>query len=361
MFSNCKNTRRLLRLLQPNRNQPRKYSTTDHGIEKTVIVSESNDIYTNLALEDWHYRNCKFDNRHLLILWSNDPCVVIGKFQNPWLEANVRELGYLTRDGVKLARRNSGGGTVYHDRGNLNITFFTPRQHYNRRHNLEVITQAIRNEYGLEIEITKRDDLVIGDHKVSGTAAKLARTVAYHHCTLLVNSDKRILRDSLRKPQYKIETNATRSTTSNVLNLADVNANITIERLMVCIGLEYFATPIPECAKQHTIGDFNKLRPTEETFPGLIEIRDSLISWEWIYGKCPKFTASKLIPGEMPASVSFVIENGRVSLAQICFLDENGQETSSSELEHFKDRKFCEELFDQVHYCICQKLYHIKN
>lgn len=82
------------------------------------------------------------------------------------MECNVNELGYLIPEGVKLARRNSGGGTVYHDRGNLNLTFFTPREHYNRKHNLDIIVQAILKEYNLNIEITKRDDLVIGDCKV---------------------------------------------------------------------------------------------------------------------------------------------------------------------------------------------------
>lgn len=92
---------------------------------------------------------------------------ISGKFQNPWLEANVSELDRLIKGGVQIARRNSGGGTVYHDRGNLNLTFFTPRDHYNRKHNLEVIANAVVKKYGLNIIITKRDDLVIEDYKVN--------------------------------------------------------------------------------------------------------------------------------------------------------------------------------------------------
>lgn len=328
-------------------NRLRRYYSM--GVERTVIISESNDIYTNLALEDWYYKNWNPDNKRMLILWSNNPCVVIGKFQNPWLEANVSQL-----DGVKLARRNSGGGTVYHDRGNLNLSFFTPREHYNRKHNLGVITKAILKEYGLRIDITKRDDLMIGDCKVSGTAAKLARIIAYHHCTLLVNSDKEALRNSLKKPTYKIETNATQSTTSKIVNLNDINKDITVENLMVCIGKEYL-TSTAESDKFHI------LQPTEERFPGLTEIRNSLSNWDWIFGKCPKFTAVKSYPDSSEISnnhgykttITFEVENGRINNVKVQFVE--GLEYGL-ELDEFRNRKFAQELFDEVYNSVCGQL-----
>lgn len=55
----------------------------DEEIKKSVFVSQSHDIFTNLALEDWLYRNFDFSKHHVLMLWSNDPCVVIGRHQNP--------------------------------------------------------------------------------------------------------------------------------------------------------------------------------------------------------------------------------------------------------------------------------------
>lgn len=105
-------------------------SIPDNEIKKSVFISQSYDIFTNLALEDWFYRNFDFTNHHVLMLWANDPCVVIGRHQNPFLEANISKL---QQAGVALARRNSGGGCVHHDRGNMNCTFFTPRERYNRR------------------------------------------------------------------------------------------------------------------------------------------------------------------------------------------------------------------------------------
>lgn len=134
-------------------------------IKKSVFISQSHDIYSNLALEDWLYKNFDFTNHHVLMLWQNDPCVVIGRHQNPWLEANVNNL---TEQGVQLARRNSGGGTVYHDRGNLNLTFFTSRERYNRKYNLELISRALFRKYGLKSSISPREDLTCREnYKVS--------------------------------------------------------------------------------------------------------------------------------------------------------------------------------------------------
>lgn len=82
----------------------------DNEIKKSVFISQSNDIFTNLALEDWFYRNFDFTNHHVLMLWSNDPCVVVGRHQNPFEETNV---SHLQNAGIALARRNSGGGTVF--------------------------------------------------------------------------------------------------------------------------------------------------------------------------------------------------------------------------------------------------------
>lgn len=92
--------------------------------QRTVFISQSSDVFANLALEDWLYKNWSFERRNVLLLWRNSPCVVIGRHQNPQVEAN---LPYLESAGVPVARRGSGGGAVYHDHGNLNCTFFTTR------------------------------------------------------------------------------------------------------------------------------------------------------------------------------------------------------------------------------------------
>jgi lipoyltransferase 1 len=130
----------------------------EESIEKSVFISQSHDVFTNLALEDWMYKKMDFTKHHVMLLWRNDPCVVIGRHQNPWLEANIP---LLEKKGISLARRNSGGGTVYHDRGNLNVTFFMPKQRYNRPNNLQILARALHREWNLKAEINKREDMVI--------------------------------------------------------------------------------------------------------------------------------------------------------------------------------------------------------
>lgn len=135
----------------------------DNEIRKSVFISQSNDIFANLALEDWLYRHFDFCRHHVLLLWSNNPCVVIGRHQIPFLETNVSRLEDYN---ITLARRNSGGGTVYHDRGNLNCTFFMPRERYDRKYNLNILTRALFREWAIKAEINHRDDILINDKKV---------------------------------------------------------------------------------------------------------------------------------------------------------------------------------------------------
>ncbi|XP_050666755.1 lipoyltransferase 1, mitochondrial [Leptidea sinapis] len=240
-------------------------------ITKSVFMSQSTDIYTNLAYEDWMYRNMDFAKHHVMMVWRNEPCVVIGRHQNPWLEANVPFLG---EKEIALARRNSGGGTVYHDRGNLNITFFTPRERYDRKYNLEIIKRALYRGFGIKSTINEREDIIVRDkYKISGTAAKLGRLSAYHHCTLLVNANKADLSKALAKREHGIQTKATASTPSPVANLADLDNRVTVESLQTAIGYEYLRTPAlhMEDGGQRLISKqrgFQFINPTEDWYPG---------------------------------------------------------------------------------------------
>lgn len=269
----------------------------DSEVRKSVFISQSNDIYSNLALEDWIYRNFDFAHHHILMLWINSPTVVIGRHQNPFAEANVSAL---MRNGVELARRNSGGGAVYHDLGNLNCTFFTPRARYDRKYNLNLITRALYREYGISADISDRDDITLMGKKISGTAAKLGQPNAYHHCTLLVNSNKLHLGESLVKDNAEVISKATASVPSPIKNLADANRTVNIQQLLSAIGYEFLRTP----ATQLTDGGrdllmkqlgFQLINPTEKWFPGIGELRANFASWDWRIGKTPKFSVQKSI------------------------------------------------------------------
>ncbi|KAG5895055.1 hypothetical protein JTB14_021022 [Gonioctena quinquepunctata] len=299
----------------------------DKDIKKSVFISQSKDIYTNLALEDWFYHNFDFKKHHVLMLWQNDPCVVVGRHQNPWLEANIPNLSNITEQGVQLARRNSGGGTVFHDNGNLNLTFFTAREHYDRKYNLGIITRALFREYGINVQISPREDLTLDEYKISGTAAKLGRSNAYHHCTLLVKANKVDLSLALQKQDAEIKTNATKSERSKVMNLCEADPNVDVTKLMTAIGWEYMRTqPFSLIDRGMELANeqkgFQMINPTEDWFPGLDKIRDQLASWEWCFGKTPKFNITKsfkvpeaLVSGEEMCEdlkVTMIVEHGKI-------------------------------------------------
>ncbi|XP_075974980.1 lipoyltransferase 1 isoform X2 [Anticarsia gemmatalis] len=332
-------------------------------ITKSVFMSQSTDIYTNLALEDWMYKNMDFSNHHVMMVWRNDPCVVIGRHQNPWLEANVPSL---YEKQIALARRNSGGGTVYHDRGNLNITFFTPRERYDRKYNLELITRALYRGFGVKSVINERQDIVVRDqYKVSGTAAKLGRLSAYHHCTLLVNANKADLSQALAKR----ETNATASTRSAVANLSEMNNRVTVDSLQTAVGYEYLRTPAlhledggqGQISKQR---GFQFVNPTDDWFPGLAELRKELQTWDWCFGRTPVFTVSRAfpVPAELLAPskvysatqeliINMTVEHGLINDVTLNIppgLVESGFHGEASVITHLKGKRFTSEALSAL-------------
>ncbi|XP_076674957.1 lipoyltransferase 1 isoform X3 [Andrena cerasifolii] len=243
-----------------------KQGDPNDSIKKSVFISQSTNVFTNLALEDWLYRHYNFTNHHVLLLWRNDPCVVIGRHQNPWIEHNAQ---LAEKRSIALVRRNSGGGTVYHDNGNLNLSFFTPRERYDRKYNLGIITRALYREWGVKADINKREDIVVeGEFKVSFNNG--------------------------------VETNATESTRSPIKNLIDVNSHICMDKLIDAIGWEYLRTKalVLEDGGQDLIQrqkGFQFINPTEDWFPGLNELISTFRSWEWNYGKTPKFRVTRVL------------------------------------------------------------------
>lgn len=332
-------------------------------ITKSVFMSQSTDIYTNLALEDWMYRNMDFTNHHVMMVWRNEPCVVIGRHQNPWLEANVP---LLNEKEIALARRNSGGGTVYHDRGNLNITFFTPRERYDRKYNLELITRALFRGFGIKSFINERQDITVQDkYKVSGTAAKLGRLTAYHHCTLLVNANKA----DLSKALAKRETKATASVRSPVANLSEVSNSVTVDSLQTAVGYEYLRTPAlhlqdggeSQISKQR---GFQFVNPTDDWFPGLAELENELKTWDWCFGKTPVFTVSRAfpVPAELLAPskiysatqelvINMTVDRGLIDDVTLNIppgLVESGFHGEASVITHLKGKRFTSEALSAL-------------
>ena len=264
--------------------------------EKVMVLrSQYNDPYLNLAYENWMYENLNLDNHDVLYFWQNSPCVVIGRHQNPWLECDLQ---YLRENGIKLARRYSGGGTVYHDLGNLNVTFMTSRSRYNRKGNLECIAKALSDRWNLDVDLSPRDDLLVdGTFKISGSAAKLGKYLGYHHCTLLCDVNL----DELNKaiiPRMVGKSRATQSVTSRVINLKDIEPLLDVNEIITSIAQTYTQqNQLPKTLSMDVFtGNLNEI----------YQIRDQLLAWEWIFGKTSPFTITKSVP--LPSGTTVKVE-----------------------------------------------------
>lgn len=250
-----------------------------------VLKSTSNCIYENLAFEEHIFRTHNVEKQgELLLMWSNRPAVVIGRHQNPWIEVN---LPFCHEKDIEVARRHSGGGTVYHDLGNLNISLLTTHAQHCRPKNLKFISDALNSQFSVNIVPNKRDDMELqpGNRKCSGTAARIAKGQAYHHLTLLVDADLSILSKSLKSPwRDQIESNATRSVRApavGFLRQNDENSNVEESKMAIMNAYR-------KLFDETRVETVNVHETVQET-PEISKIMEELKSWKWIYGKSPKF------------------------------------------------------------------------
>uniref|UniRef100_A0A131XET2 Putative lipoate-protein ligase a n=1 Tax=Hyalomma excavatum TaxID=257692 RepID=A0A131XET2_9ACAR len=270
-----------------------------------AFVSTSRCIYRNLALEQWLYENATFSpgSPGLLLLWWNAPAVVIGRHQNPWVECS---LSAATRLGVTLARRNSGGGTVYHDTGNLNCCFMGHKRDYKRKANLQFIADTLNAVWGVQCTINGRDDVLVQNaFKISGTAAKIGHLKAYHHCTVLVDVNTSVLQQVLGGRYSNIESKASPSVRASVKNIKELCPRLTVESLAASLASRFVRQHQDEATDIAANKVVHSVDPSEEHFTGIDAMCEKLQSWKWIFGTTPKFTISESFSLPAPQASSF--------------------------------------------------------
>lgn len=205
-----------------------------------LIISDNTDVYFNLAAEDHLLHQFSDD---ILMLWRSRKAAVCGKHQNICAEINY---GFCKTHGIDPARRLTGGGTVYHDEGNVNFTFIrslTEGIEYavDYRRFLEPIREALLS-MGIQTEYSSRNDLLLNGKKISGNAEHvLHRTKrVLHHGTLLFNSDLISLGSALH-PEGVYTDKAVKSVRSEVTNIA-AHTSASMDTEMFISGLEkYFS------------------------------------------------------------------------------------------------------------------------
>ena len=191
-----------------------------------IYESTGFDPHYNLAVEK-QLMDITAPDECILYLWQNQNTVVIGRNQNDWAECRT---SLLEEENGVLARRLSGGGAVFHDLGNLNFTFLVGRDNYDLDKQLAVIQRACHLA-GIRAEKSGRNDLLAEGYKFSGNAFYHNQTHAYHHGTLLIDVDMDKLQRYLSPPKAKLEAKGIQSVRSRVINLKELNPELTIAKM----------------------------------------------------------------------------------------------------------------------------------
>ncbi|KAL5965824.1 Lipoyltransferase 1 mitochondrial [Taenia solium] len=282
---------------------------TSEPTPNRVYWLSSGSIYRNLAFETTLFNNKTRYATGLssqtrpadVVIWRSDPCVVIGRNQIAWLEANPREV---EGRGWLLARRMSGGGAVFHDHGNLNISFLESRKNFDRRKCMEFLQQTLMSRWTkLNVFIGPRHDLwllppglsvdvnvkKVPDEafKFSGSASRYSSTAGLHHCTLMFDTDVSAMSAVLEPAVPEIETRASRSISSPVKNL-DVTEN-ELKSALFEACMEWLASgALTDKVELVTVnaGEECEWVNAKDFEANLTTFQ----SWDWIYGSSPQFS-----------------------------------------------------------------------
>ena len=228
----------------------------------------------NLAWEEWWLDRVETLGPALLF-YVNAPALVVGKNQNPWRECST---GVARRERVALARRVSGGGTVYHDTGNLNYSAVLPRAGYRQD---EVFDRALAalHDLGIHAQLAAGNSLTVQGLKFSGNAFCFRGPGVLHHGTLLVQSDLVRLRRYLSPALPNIETRAIASRPAAVVNLTDVRPGLSMDRLQESLAAAFCGSPDVEDWKP----------PRDATWLALV---DKHAGPGWVFGHTPPFACT---------------------------------------------------------------------
>jgi lipoate---protein ligase len=260
-----------------------------------ALRSAGFDPIRNLALEESILERGRGFDR-VLFLYVNDPCIVIGRNQNPWMEVSARSA-------LPVLRRVSGGGAVYHDRGNLNWGIVVPRSRHDPASELALISGAMRR-LGVEAVSGPRGGLFVADDgpwkgaKLSGTARRLTAARALHHGTLLVDADLGRLGSCLGGIEAE-RSLALPSVRSASANLSSVVPGLCVDDAALAIAQE-FSGFAPEPAEAFA----------DPEYTGRAALR--LASWEWTWGATPAFWLSLPCRG---GSIQIEIKGGSLASA----------------------------------------------
>lgn len=271
-----------------------------------IIKRHHTNPYFNLATEEYVLKNFADDS---FMLWRNEPSIIVGKHQNTLAEIN---LDYVNAHEIKVVRRLSGGGAVFHDLGNINFTFIRKGDHHTLidfRRFTEPILEVMQ-KLGIEARFEGRNDLTIDGRKFSGNAEHVYKDRVLHHGTLLFSAMMTDLSAALNVDPSKFSDKAVKSVRSRVTNIS--------EHLKEPIDIEDFM----ELVRNHVKEKYPDALTIElsETNHQCIEklVKEKYSTWNWNFGYSPKYNFKKQIKtngGHIEMNLQ--VENGFITEAKI--------------------------------------------
>lgn len=246
------------------------------GSRMLTFINESTDPFYNQAFEEFVFENYPEDD--VFYLWQNRPAIVVGCYQNICREVNVHAL---RRRGVPVVRRMTGGGTVYHDLGNVNYSFMLRADGaLDYDHFLDPVIAAL-NRMGIPAHKNRSCDIAIGDKKISGSAQKAAGGRILHHGTLLFESDLASL-DQFTA-HAKNDAFQTKGTLSAICTVTNIRDHLTLPMTIADFRSRLLAEVL--------LAGSRCVELTEEQRAQVRKLRNEKYrSWDWTWGKTPAFS-----------------------------------------------------------------------
>lgn len=188
---------------------------------KIIKLLNDENPYINLASEEFLLKYEKdLLCEDLFIIWKNKNTIVIGNTQNAYSEINLM---YVNQHNIKVVRRLSGGGAVYHDKNNINFTYIkrNKRKEFSFQECLNIIIEFL-NTLGINASCSGRNDILVNGKKISGNAVTFYQNDYLLHGTLMFDIDIEVLVESLHVDKNKLISKGIESVKSRVMNIKEL-------------------------------------------------------------------------------------------------------------------------------------------
>lgn len=246
-----------------------------------LVINRSTDPAFNLALEEYALTRME---REMILLWRNAAAVIIGRNQNAVEEM---DMDYIREHGITVIRRQSGGGAVFHDLGNINYTVIHKmgEDDFSNYRKFTAPICAFLQTLGVDAQLSGRNDLTIDGMKFSGNAQAVKNGRIMHHGTILFSADVAHLAGALRPRPAKIESKGVKSVRSRVTNVAG--------HLPAPMAVEEFFDRLADYFRRNTqgLGEYELTGQDIAAVGALVE--EKYGTWEWNFGRSPAYNFEK--------------------------------------------------------------------